>query len=707
MSDEETEKTPEIFQDDDHKTAYVFDPLEYAEQAERRPSKKRKLSAKKSKAPTTDSHPAASHFVPLFQGTESQDCVRLREELFNDTWSSIDSRIQHVLREANGSTLQDVGTFVRDALEETDKIPAAFIITGRNIASQDLLFEQLGETLREATQGTFIRIRSAEAPNLKSTLKKIIKDATTQASDDDGEVAVGQDGRKYLDYDLEALYASIKSQSSKRVIVAFQDSEAFDGGLLSELIALFRSWRDRIQFTVLFGIATSVELFQARLSKVTAQHLYGGQFDVVQANSVLESVFKHSIASPNAALRIGPSLLLSLIERQQDQVAGIHAFVSSLKYAYMCHFYANPLSVLLSEDRDATRKLLQPEHLEAIRTLGSFKARVEAAVEAGRLDQARSLLEDDEYLITDVLDRTGMIKSSAARLLWSLRLLKTVSGTGSFMDMYMTALEEGLGPESNAMTAIESIRKRTPDEVVALCKGVANEIEDSKEGPTPEDEQAFLPPISKELLDTAQAIEMLQAKCKVNGKTLRNKYQAQNKVVRATVVDQRVQLSQDSAVLSKEDEEFTAIIDDRLIKTLLSCISSARLEGEFLHEAFSYDSKMPHRDVFIPRPSAVLERALSRPHDYLNCACCKTTDGAVAPTFPATSILYHLYCEAGALVNVSDLWTAFLAVVGDESEEGERHALLQFYRGLSELRIMGYVKQSKKKADHVAKLKWL
>lgn len=78
-----------------------------------------------------------------------------------------------------------------------DKIPAAFIITGRNIASQDLLFEQLADTLRATTHGRFVRIRSAEAPNLKSVLKKIIKDATarTTGDEDDAEVSVGADVR--------------------------------------------------------------------------------------------------------------------------------------------------------------------------------------------------------------------------------------------------------------------------------------------------------------------------------------------------------------------------------------------------------------------------------------------------------------------------------------------------------------------------------
>ncbi len=37
---------------------------------------------------------AESHFVLFFGGKESNECVRLREELFNQTWSNIDSRVQ-------------------------------------------------------------------------------------------------------------------------------------------------------------------------------------------------------------------------------------------------------------------------------------------------------------------------------------------------------------------------------------------------------------------------------------------------------------------------------------------------------------------------------------------------------------------------------------------------------------------------------------
>lgn len=74
-----------------------------------------------------------------------------------------------------------------------------------------------------------------------------------------------------------------------------------------------------------------MELFQARLLKSTCHHLYGNQFGTEQSTFVIEKIFKTAIAYADAPLRLGPSLLQSLLERQRDQVAGIPVFVSSLK----------------------------------------------------------------------------------------------------------------------------------------------------------------------------------------------------------------------------------------------------------------------------------------------------------------------------------------------------------------------------------------
>ncbi|KAK4131872.1 hypothetical protein BT67DRAFT_435990 [Trichocladium antarcticum] len=720
----EVESSTAAFEEDDHRVAYIFNAGQSPSQSQlqvvqtaataatARPAKRRKVA----KTTTIDapkqqqavvSGPA---FPPLFNGAERPDAVQLRQDLFATAWPVLEARVQHVLRDANRTTLDEVAAFLQQAAAaETGKLTAGFIITGPNIASQDLLFEQLAERLGTADQATFVRLRASEAPNLKATWLKMIRDAMAKEG--------GEDGRKYLDYDLEALRVFLAQQQQRppRVVVAFQDSEALDSGLLTDLMTLFHSWHDRIRFDVLFGIATSVELFQARLLKSTARQLYGAQFDVVQADSVLERVIKSAVAGTQAALRIGPSLLRSLVERQRDQVAGIQVFVSSLKYAYMCHFYANPLSVLLAGDGRLDSGLVQPEHFEAVRTLDSFKAQAEAAVEARQLNHAQSLIEDDQYLVGLILEQEQKRREYQTQLLRSLHILAAAGlSPSSFVELYMVALASGidLSQASGTVPAEDAVRRLNPDEFLSLIDRVLKAIHAGSPELGLDAWESDADEFVAALADTRDEVEGLMARAKRNRTSLKSRYSAQSRVLRTTVVSQKVQLSRDTATLTAEDTAFTAAVDTltALLAQNLHCDPVGRL---FLHEAWVYDAKSPYRDVFVPRPAATVARALSRPHDYLACACCsQAAGGGLAATLPPTAILYQLYREAGALVNVADLWSAYYALVGGDDDEsdvglGERAALVCFYRALAELRLMGFVKQSKRKADHVAKLKWL
>ncbi|KKY36599.1 putative origin recognition complex subunit [Diaporthe ampelina] len=442
---------------------------------------------------------------------------------------------RHVLKESNRSTLDAVASFVGEAhTEQHSKIRAALIVTGPNISSQDLLFEQLAQGLRDSSKGPVVRLRSAEAPNLKATLKKIIRDATQRFSEhvgDDAELSVGKDGRKYLDYDLEALQAHVKHQEAEQVIVAFQDSEAFDTGLLSDLITLFK-----IPFTLLFGIATSVELFQARLPKSTSQNLHGAQFDVVQMSSILENIFKAAVAHGATPLILGPGLLRDLIERQQSQVAGIQLFMNSLK----------------------------PEHLEALRNLPSFRSHIEDALEAGRLKHVRSLLDDDAYLLAEQ-QRTA-VKVTAR---WETQLLRSLSLLEAgglfqkdFIVAYTNALEDGIDLHSGDSGVLDVMKRMPPDDIASLLQHLLDTIrggsrELGMSGWATEGKK-FVHTLS----DMLERLALLQTQSQLTGKPLRSQYSAQTKLLRTTVVAQKVQLSQAETSLSEEDKAFTELVDD-------------------------------------------------------------------------------------------------------------------------------------------------
>ena len=97
------------------------------------------------------------------------------------------------------------------------------------------------------------------------------------------------------------------------------------------LITLTSSWRDRIPFVLLFGVATSVELFQERLTKAASRCLHGIQVDVEQSSAIIERIFKAVITSSREHLMLGPALLSTLLERQQDHVQSVQSFIAAIK----------------------------------------------------------------------------------------------------------------------------------------------------------------------------------------------------------------------------------------------------------------------------------------------------------------------------------------------------------------------------------------
>ncbi len=376
----------------------------------------------------------------------------------------------------------------------------------------------------------------------------------------------------------------------------------------------------------------------------------------------------------------------------------------------MCHFFANPLSVFVSDEcQPDGGGVVQPDHLQALRSLPSFKKHIEALVAAGHTDEVRRLLRDDEFLQKTATKHVRERQQWAARLLQSLHLT-VASGLvkESYTELYIAALAGGVSNSPKTSPLADGIRRMSPDELIAFIQRIVQATNTPDElvvlEPWPQEPETLVFELRKAENDTRGLLLLAEEK----GAPLQSTYTAQSKVLRTTVVAQKVQLSRDSAALTKQDRAFTEIVD-LVVKKLAESLACAGPESLLVNEVWLYDSRAPYKDVFLPRPGTALSKTLLRPSDYLDNSCRDGAGGVDASALPAISVLYKLYLEAGALVNVADLWSAFYAVVGENRDAAvdERTGLVLFYRALAELKAMGFVKASRKKADHIAKMKWL
>lgn len=565
---------------------------------------------------------------------------------------------------------------------------------------------------------------------MKAVLKKLIRDATNEDHEDEDERLPNSsnDGQKLLNYDLQILHNYLCDGMERQVVVAFQDSEAFDSSLLTELIHLFKSWQDRIPFAVLFGVATSVELFHERLPRSAIICLQGAQFDVENTSTTLQNICESVIFNVNGdTLWFGPNFLGSLLERQQDHVQSLQAFVAALKYAYMTHFYANPLSIFNGQCPDdfidgvwsSGNELVQSEHGEALRMLPSFKKMVESVLQQGNDVWVRSLLEDDELLLAQFIDQGGLEQAKAMSQVTKLKALHTAvsyvapAAVEHPIELYMKFMSETINDSSIIQELTTACKRLSPSSACQFVQSLITLHDEGGEldfsygdtiGLTTDDDIG-----QSRFTGTLKSLEPqfdhLVAEEVATGTQIRSIYTQQAQTLRASVIGNKVQLSKQNSVLSDNDATFTKLIDE-LVTAIRSyfTLTSPYLPG---HEIWIYDAKSPFRETFTPRPRHAIERALSAPHDYLGCSCCRGS-GGLSASQPPTAILYQLYLETGGLINVFDLWSAFRTIVsGDnETEEEERKTLMLFYQALADLKMIGAVKMSRRKTDHLSKLAW-
>lgn len=366
------------------------------------------------------------------------------------------------------------------------------------------------------------------------------------------------------------------------------------------------------------------------------------------------------------------------------------------------------MSVLTYDTSRTISDILQPEHLQAIRTLPSYRSFIENLVELGDLNKAKSLLEDDNTLLIEEIGA-----SISSRKIVNLRFLRAIHLVScaspqpiSPMELYMTTFEGQLSESTTLQNVLDAIKRMTPEDVTKFIQSLFDAIQDGcpemdLEG-WQDDDSDFIASLYQILTNNNKIFKDASE----SGIPVRSSYAIQSKGLRTTVIAQRVQLSYENSALTEQDKSFTSLVD-QLSTILTDYFNLSNPQHIFLSETWLYDNTQRHRAVFQPRPRAAIERALSAPYDYINCACCDPVDG-LAPTHPATAILYQMYLETSAIINIHDLWSAFYEMIsgGDDHQTNERDALVLFYRALADLKSLGMVKQSKKKTDHLAKVAW-
>ncbi len=365
---------------------------------------------------TGDFLPVAS----LFNGSENAELIKKRYDLFKNHWQGCEKRIKSVLYDHSLPLLgeiidrinevpvkpisQDNIIFIGSSFQK--KISTTILLSGTNIANHLSLFKGLSDYVKTDHQNVkLISLESKDCTDLRTTLKLIAFGLYDYAEGDLNNMQLDFDLiREYcLDYYRRHEKSVLDAFSTKlRIVLLIKNLNTFSQAILEKVISILQKELHVIPFKLILNTASvSTDFLESTLSNSLRQKLDCNIIEVVHdskliMNKIADQVFLSSkIYLREGSVILGPKIIGSILIRHKDNLATIHSFINSLKYAFMMHFFSEPLAIfsefsnaeninIFAEESSNTKrhdsKLVDTKYVRAIRQLPSFQNFVDSLI---------------------------------------------------------------------------------------------------------------------------------------------------------------------------------------------------------------------------------------------------------------------------------------------------------------------------------------
>lgn len=249
-------------------------------------------------------------------------------------------------------------------------------------------------------------------------------------------------------------------------------------------------------------------------------------------------------------------------------------------------------------------------------TTTNNRRHVEQLLKERQTNRAKGLLTSDKALYDAVVDgiaegRAALTKiTSAVHVLHQAKLSFTHLKQTSKSWIYIRAFGGALIDSPFLRELLLSIKKASPDVLTMLIESIAHLL--------PEEIASIVTTFG----DRAKGLTREE-----DPMISTSRHDMKRQTSRTTMVAKKVELDSQPSTRSKKNRVISNILD-KLHDTFKAYFETTLVDVSdlFLNEILIYDIKSPCRDALMPRPRHAIERALSSPFDYLNCACCTPTN---------------------------------------------------------------------------------
>ncbi|XP_029349133.1 origin recognition complex subunit 3 isoform X2 [Echeneis naucrates] len=687
-------------------------------------------------------------------GCEGAENSEVRFKLCQDLWDKIKTETEILQDELNRNILDSLLDFTKkcsSARQHSDwasqmrasEIPTAALVLGVNVPDHDMTFQSLFELLQQSVTPHVASVQAKECGALKHLMKRVLErlmGAVVSVDDEEQAEETAEQTIAQLHksahcslstlcdwYSTRTRKSSTGTPGKKRsspakddqqeppIVVIFKDFEAFNASVLQDFILICSRYVDRLPLLFIFGIATSPSTIQHMLPHSVSSLLCIELFQSLSCTQHLATVIDKLILTPWLPFKLNSKVMLVLLSIFLYHDFSVRNFIKGVQLALIEHFHTQPLSVLCCNKEESLLNVMQLNHhnLERIRQLASFKGYLEKQEPK---EQAK-LLQDNTHL-KDVCQRLIKDLHKYHKNYYPiLRCLHTLTSAlpryplgKQIRELHLICLEKDVWENEDYQSAMKLLKMLAKDELVTLlqrCADILQPIKSKKMKKAHVQLEELLTKFKQ--LDTAGETAQSEGESIISPvKTLQKKtdlFQLQKTLLEMNESRRAKKLSP-FEVLRNETLEWI----DSLVRNHLS-----PPESQTLNEVCYYSSSATVRRHLNATPRMSIQAALSSPYYYLQNENLKTEDGSVSNAAPDICIAYKLHLECGRLINLFDWLEAYATVVsaaegnGPESEnfgkvDEVKHA--RFIQAVSELEFLGFIKSTKQKTDHVARLTW-
>ncbi|XP_078068596.1 origin recognition complex subunit 3 isoform X2 [Mustelus asterias] len=507
--------------------------------------------------------------------------------------------------------------------------------------------------------------------------------------------------------------SSFGEEQSPPIVIIFKDLESFLPKVLQDFITISSNYIEQLPLVLVFGIATSPITIHRMLPHAVSSLLCIELFQSLSCTAHLTSIIDKLILTTKFPFKLNGKVLQVLITIFLYHDFSVRNFVKGFQLSLLEHFYSQSLSFLCCTPDEANARVQNLTHddCELIRQVPSFMGYVE------RQDSEKQvkLLTNDQYLQDDVQRLLTDLHIYHKNYFPVLKCLHVCTSSlpkyplgKQIRELYITCLERNVWETEEYSSAFQLLGMMAKEELVCLLQKCREVLTSSKQqevltGATQKLED-FLTRFQKPD-DVAAVVEVNEDHKTSQQKSLQEKtdlYQLQKTLMEMKKSRRSKKLSR-FEVLRMEVLEFL----DKLVRQYL-----LPPETQPLHEVVYFSAAGTIRRHLNAAPRTALQTALSNPYYYLQNEALRSEGGTISNTAPDICIVYKLHLECGRLINLYDWLQAFVTVVnaaeGKEPANGKVDEVLhaRFIRAVSELEFLGFVKPTKQKTDHVARLTW-